>query len=84
MPQKGLPAGVVWDTTLGMSTHITLKKWLEANQVRAADMARACEYDPSNFSKVLRGKVTPGLQLAVRIEAETKGAVPAAAWVQAA
>lgn len=67
-----------------MATHITLQSWLEANSVTAAEMARRCEYDPSNMSKLLKGTLRPTLEMAFKIERATDGAVPASSWVEAA
>jgi len=47
-------------------------------------MARRCEYDRSNFHRLLSGKLMPSLALAARIERETNGAIPAVAWVDPA
>lgn len=63
-----------------MSNHLTLSEWLERSEVSKADFARELEYDPSNLSKLLRGKARPSLKVAVRIERITEGAVPATGW----
>ncbi|WP_164555131.1 helix-turn-helix domain-containing protein [Paracoccus haematequi] len=39
--------------------------------------------DPSIISRLTREEMTPGLQLAVDIERETNGFVPASSWVEA-
>ena len=63
-----------------MSNHLTLSEWLDAQAISRAEFARRCEYDPSNLTKLLRGAVRPSLDVAVRIERVTEGAVPATGW----
>lgn len=63
-----------------MAPHERLKSWLSAAKVSQAEMARRCDYDRSNFHRVLGGSLTPSLGLAARIERETGGAIPAVAW----
>jgi transcriptional regulator with XRE-family HTH domain len=82
MPQKGLPVVVVLFTTMPMANHLSLKAWLETSGMSAAELARQCEYDPSNLSKLLRGKVRPSIKVAARIEQITGGAVPIAGWAK--
>ena len=65
-----------------MTPHNKLSAWLAAANVSQAEMARRCDYDRSNFHRLLSGKLTPSLALAARIERETKGAVPAIAWAE--
>lgn len=45
-------------------------------------MARRCSYNRGNFHRLLKGKFRPSLDLAVRIERETGGAIPASAWTE--
>ena len=63
-----------------MSNHLTLSDWLTKQEISRAEFARRCEYDPSNLSKLLVGKVRPSLDVAVRIERITEGAVPVTGW----
>jgi transcriptional regulator with XRE-family HTH domain len=63
-----------------MANHLTLSKWLESSGVSRAEFARRCEYDPSNLTKLLAGKIRPSLDVAVRVERETGGQVAAAGW----
>jgi len=63
-----------------METHKRLESWLTAAKIPAAELARRCDYDRSNLHRVLKGKAPPSLNLAARIERETGGAIPAAAW----
>ena len=65
-----------------MSANLRLKAWLKAAQVSQAEMARRCDYDRSNFHRVLGGTLTPSLLLAANIERETAGVIPATAWVE--
>ena len=63
-----------------MAAHNKLSDWLRAENISQAEMARRCEYDRSNFHRLLSGKLFPSLSLATRIERETHGAVPAVSW----
>jgi transcriptional regulator with XRE-family HTH domain len=67
-----------------MATNLRLQAWLKAAKISQAEMARRCEYDRSNFHRVLNGNLMPSLSLAARIERETGGAIPAAAWAEKA
>ena len=67
-----------------METHNRLQAWLKATGTPAAELARRCEYDPSNMHKLLKGAIRPTLEMAFRIERATDGVIPAAAWVEAA
>lgn len=80
MPLGGLHGRVVSDTTLDMKPHAQLKKWLTKTQVTPAEMARRCDYDRSNFHKLINGRLKPSLNLAVAIERETEGEIPVQAW----
>lgn len=79
-----LPSSVVHDTTPFMAPHERLQSWLDAAKVTPAEMARRCEYDRSNFHKVLNGRLRPTLDLAARIDRETNGTIPTIAWAEAA
>jgi hypothetical protein len=63
-----------------MAPHERLKSWLAAAKIKPAEMARRCEYDRSNFHRVLAGSLTPSLPLAARIERETAGVIAAVDW----
>jgi hypothetical protein len=63
-----------------MAPHERLKSWLTAAKVKPAEMARRCEYDRSNFHRLLTGSLTPSLTLAARIERETGGVIAAVDW----
>lgn len=65
-----------------MEPNARLQSWLEAAKMKPAEMARRCEYDRSNFHRVLAGKVMPSLNLAARIERITGGAIPARDWAK--
>jgi hypothetical protein len=67
-----------------MAPNETLKQWLEANDLAAAEFARRVQYDRSNFHRILKGDLRPSLNLALSIERETGGHVPMSAWAQAA
>jgi aspartate carbamoyltransferase catalytic subunit len=67
-----------------MEPHNRLAAWLQAENISQAEMARRCEYDRSNFHRLLSGKLSPSLPLAARIERETNGAIPAVAWAEPA
>jgi len=67
-----------------MEPNTRLSSWIVAAGITNAEMARRCEYDRSNFHRVLKGEVAPSLNLAARIERETGGAIPAAAWADLA
>lgn len=84
MPQRGLRHVVVSVTTPDMEPRDLLQAWLKASDISAAELARKLEYDPSNMSKLLKGTIRPTLDMAFKIEGVTGGAVPAAAWAQAA
>ncbi|TXH53903.1 MAG: XRE family transcriptional regulator [Desulfurellales bacterium] len=61
-----------------------LSAWLKSADITAAELARRCEYDPSNMNKIVKGVIRPSLDMAFKIEAVTGGAVPASAWARAA
>src|SRR5688572_1703647 len=65
-----------------MAPHNKLSSWLAEAKVSQAEMARRCDYDRSNFHRLLSGKLMPSLALAARIERETSGAVPAVSWAE--
>lgn len=60
---------------------ITLTAYLETANITQSDIARAVGIDRSVMSRIVNGTVTPSLRVAVAIERETNGAVPAASWV---
>lgn len=65
----------VWDMQ-NLLAHI------EASGITRAEWARRFEISQGTLADFISGRRTPGLALAFRIESETGGAVPAAAWVR--
>ena len=66
-----------------MAPYLTLQSWLRDNELSAAEFARRLEYDRSNFHNILKGNIWPTLELALKIERETAGAIPMRAWAEA-
>jgi plasmid maintenance system antidote protein VapI len=66
-----------------MAPNDTLKGWLSDRNIKPAEFARRVEYDRSNFHRLLNGNLWPSLELALRIERETEGALPMSAWAEA-
>lgn len=61
-----------------------LRDYLADREIKPAAFARQVEYDKGNFHRLLNADDTwPSLDLAFRIERETGGEVPMAAWVEA-
>jgi hypothetical protein len=63
-----------------MEPHNKLKLWVEQSQITPAELARRCDYDRSNFHKIIKGTLKPTLNLAVAIERETGGEIPVQSW----
>ncbi len=61
-----------------------LKTYLEKKQERQADFASRAETTPATISRLVKGTLRPALDLAHRIERETKGAVPTEIWLRPA
>lgn len=57
-----------------------LRTHLEQNSISQADMARRVLISRPYMSQIVAGQKTPSLAVAVRIERETKGAVPVSSW----
>lgn len=60
---------------------LKLVQYLAAQKITQRAFASVIGADPSIVSRLVRGQTKPGLELAVRIERETGGAVPASSWV---
>ncbi len=58
-----------------------LASFLSANSIRQAVFAAQIGTSQATVSKLVNGDVRPSLELAVRIERATDGAVPVASWV---
>lgn len=58
-----------------------LKSYLTLKRMSQRAFAARIGVDPSIISRLTRGEMTPSLQLAVEIEAATKGFIPAKSWV---
>lgn len=58
-----------------------LAQHLDAAGLSQADFAGRVKCSPSFLNELVKGSKKPGLDLAVRIERETRGAVPAQSWV---
>ncbi|MWP39869.1 helix-turn-helix domain-containing protein [Rhodobacter sphaeroides] len=58
-----------------------MASYLTIHGISQRAFARAVNVDPSMISRLLRGAVRPGLELAVAIERETRGAVLASSWI---
>lgn len=58
-----------------------LYHWLARNGLSQRAFAERVGAHYTIISRVVGGKMTPSLELAVAIERETGGAVPAASWV---
>lgn len=62
-----------------------LKQYIEGHpEITQAELARRIGHDRSNFNRIVNGSAKPTLDVAVAIERETAGAVPASSWVEAA
>jgi hypothetical protein len=64
-----------------MAPNEQLRAWIGLASISNAEAARLCEYDRSNFHRLLSGALKPPLDLAAKIEQVTSGAVPMSAWV---
>lgn len=58
-----------------------LDHFLRQHRLRQSVFADRVGATQATISKLIRGDTRPSLELAVRIERETKGAVPANSWV---
>lgn len=57
-----------------------LDAYLLGAKISDADFAAKIKRDRSMVNKIRRGKLTPTLDVAAAIEAETGGAIPMQAW----
>lgn len=61
-----------------------LEHWLDAEGVAGSALAERIGVTPQHFSKIRRGRITVSLEIAARIEAATRGEVPAVSWLNVA
>ncbi|HYI40020.1 MAG TPA: hypothetical protein VE053_06850 [Allosphingosinicella sp.] len=68
-----------------MNPKVALRSYLDNHDIRPAAFARAISYDKGNFHRLLHAEDAfwPSLELALRIERETSGAVPMSLWAEA-
>lgn len=59
----------------------TLSDYLKSNQILQQDFARRIGATQATVSRLAKHAMMPSLTLAVAIERETNGAVPASSWV---
>lgn len=59
-----------------------LALYLLQNGLTQKKFAETLNVDQATISKLVRGRLMPSLELAVAIQRETGGAVPAASWVR--
>jgi predicted GIY-YIG superfamily endonuclease len=59
---------------------VPLAHWLVANRISLSEFAHHLGVSIPFMSQINHGKKTPGLELAIRIEQATGGAVPCASW----
>lgn len=64
-----------------MAPNIKLQRWIAKAEIANAEAARRCNYDRSNFHRVLAGSAKPSLELAGAIDRMTGGAVPVSDWI---
>ena len=60
---------------------ITLAEYLSKRRMTQTEFAALVGINSANISKLCNKRFTPSLDLAVRIEIATEGAVKAASWV---
>ena len=58
-----------------------LREWMASERVSGRDLCKRIGCSHEYLSHLRRDKATPGLALAFAIERESRGAVPARAWV---
>lgn len=58
-----------------------LREHLEGNGIRQADFAARIGVTQGMVSRLVSGALLPSLELAVKIERDTGGAVPASSWI---
>lgn len=59
-----------------------LREYRKAHGIKQKDLAKSLGVSNPYLCDIEKGKRTPGLALAVRIEDATKGAVPATSWIK--
>ena len=59
----------------------TLSEHIKDAGTTQREFARSVDISPSYLCEILAGAKTPGLELAVKIERATRGAVTAVSWV---
>jgi transcriptional regulator with XRE-family HTH domain len=60
-----------------------LATYLEQSDISQTDFAARVSTTVATISRIAAGSMRPGLDLAHRIEVETKGKVPLSQWVRA-
>ena len=58
-----------------------LHSFLSDRGITQSDFAARLHVDQATVSRLVRGVARPSLDLAVRIERETEGLIPASSWV---
>lgn len=61
--------------------YMMLQTFMTDNNIKQKRCAEVLEISQAHLSLILSGKKRPSLDLAVRIETMTAGAVPVASWV---
>jgi hypothetical protein len=64
-----------------MAPNILLKNWIAKAGIANAEAARRCDYDRSNFHRIIAGAAKPTMELAHAIDEMTEGKVPMSAWI---
>jgi transcriptional regulator with XRE-family HTH domain len=59
-----------------------LHTYLTENRIRQDDFAKLVGTTQGMVSRLVRGRIQPSLDLAVRIQRATKGEVSAASWIK--
>ena len=84
MAKKCLDGDYRYSYQWSMRAPELLKAWRERNGLTQSALAeRVCVRQPT-LSEYEKGRRTPGVEIAFRIERVTEGAVPAVAWTEAA
>ena len=60
---------------------MTLSEYLNANAIKQVDFARQIGVTQGTVSRLCSGRLSPDIEMIGKIQFETRGAVPAAAWV---
>lgn len=64
-----------------MANNAMLKKYLKQTSLTQRDFAEVIGVSNGHLSQLISGQKSPSLELAVKIERETSGFVPANSWV---